>query len=153
LAALALAASVAAGFVTGNAMRSDDPPQPAKVVPGPAAKATDRPPVVTSAIDRLDARRVSLRRRLDGAANARGQAAAAAGLAAAYGRAQAKIAAGATTDAERELAARLGDAEAAYRTLAAAARRTTPGRWRLARAAALESERQLELLLRTGSWT
>ena len=152
-AALAVAASAAAGFVTGNAMMSEDRPPPAKVVSGPAAKPTDRPPVVTTAIDRLDARRVSLRRRLDGAADARGQAAAAAGLAAAYGRAEAKIAARAATQAERQLAARLGDTEAAYGTLAAAARRTTPGRWRLARAAALESERELELLLRTGSWT
>ena len=152
-AALALAASAAAGFVTGNAMMSDDRPPPAKVVSGPAAKPTERPPVVTTAIDRLDARRVSLRRRLDGAADARGQAAAAAALAAAYGRAEAKIAARAATQAERQLAARLGHAEAAYGTLAAAARRTTPGRWRLARAAALESERELELLLRTGSWT
>jgi hypothetical protein len=74
-------------------------------------------------------------------------------LAAAYGRAETTIAAGAATQAERQLAARLGDAEAAYGTLAAAARRTTPGRWRLASAAALESERELELLLRTGSWT
>jgi hypothetical protein len=150
-AALALVASAAAGFFTGNAMMSDDRPPAAKVVPAPAAEPG--PPVVTSAIARLDARRVSLRRRLDAASRARGQAAAAAGLAAAYGRAETTIAAGAATQAERQLAARLGDAEAAYGTLAAAARRTTPGRWRLASAAALESERELELLLRTGSWT
>ena len=44
------------------------------------------------------------------------------------------------------------DAKATYVTLAAAAQRTDARRWRLARTAALQSERDLELLLRTGSW-
>jgi eukaryotic-like serine/threonine-protein kinase len=152
-AGLALVASAVAGFVAGNATMSDERPPPAKVVREPTAKPTDRPPVVARAIDRLDARRTSLRRRLEGAGDARGQAAAAAGLAAVYARTEARIADGAATHSERLLAARLGEAGAAYGTLAAAAQRTDPRRWRLARAAALESERELELLLRTGSWT
>jgi hypothetical protein len=149
---LALAASAIAGFVAGNAMMSDDRPPPEKVEREPA-KPTDRTPVVATAIDRLQARRMSLRERLEGAGDARGQAAAAAGLAAAYARAEASIADGAATHSEQRLAAHLGDAGAAYETLAAAAQRTDPRRWRLARAAALRSERELELLLRTGSWT
>lgn len=152
-AGVALAASAIAGFVAGNAMMSDDRPPPAKVAPESTAKPADRPPVVASAIDRLDARRMSLRERLDGARDARGQAAAAAGLAAAYARAEARIADGAATHSERQLAARLGEAGAAYGTLAEAAQRIDPRRWRLARAAALKSERELEQLLRTGSWT
>jgi Protein kinase domain len=149
---LALAASAIAGFVAGNAMMSDDRSPSANVEREPA-KPTDRTPVVATAIDRLEASRMSLRERLEEADGARGQAAAAAGLAAAYTRAKASIADGAATHSERRLAAHLGDAGAAYETLAAAAQRTDPRRWRLARAAALESERELELLLRTGSWT
>jgi serine/threonine protein kinase len=152
-AALALAASAAAGFATGNAAMSEDQPPPAKVVSEPVAAQANEPPVVTKAIDRLDARRVALRKRLDGARSARHQAGAAAGLASAYGRAEARIAKAASTHSERRLAAQLGDARAAYGTLAGAAKRTDPKRWRQARTAALQSERDLELLLRTGSWT
>ena len=85
-------------------------------------------------------------------ARARGQAAAAASLGAAYGAAEKRIAAEAASPEEEELAARLGDAEAAYRSLAGAARRTNLLRWRAARAAALESERELEQLLRANAW-
>jgi hypothetical protein len=151
-AALALAASAAAGFATGNATMSGDHPPPARTVPEPTPTRVEQPPVVTKAIDSLDARRVSLRKRLDDARDARKQAAAAAGLGSAYGRAEARIARDAPTHPERQLAGHLGDAKAAYMTLAAAAQRTNPRRWRQARAAALQSERELELLLRTGSW-
>ncbi len=152
LAVLALAASAVAGFATGNAAMSDDRPAPAETVREPAPQQAEQPPVVTKAIDRLDARRVSLRKRLDGARDARRQAAAAAGLGSAYGQAEARIAKAASTHSERVLATRLGDAKATYVTLAAAAQRTDARRWRLARTAALQSERELELLLRTGSW-
>ena len=151
-AALALAASAAAGFAAGNAAMSDDPPPPAKVTSEPAPKPAAEPPVVTEAINRLDTRRVLLRRRLDGARRAREQAAAAAGLVAAYGGAEALIAKNAATHSERQLATRLGDAGSAYRTLAGAAQQSDPRRWRQARTAALQSERELELLLRTRSW-
>ncbi len=151
-AALALAASAAAGFAAGNAAMSDDPPPPAKVTSEPAPKPAAEPPVVTKAIDRLDTRRVLLRRRLDGARRAREQAAAAVGLVAAYGGAEAWIAKNASTHSERQLATRLGDARSAYRTLAGAAQQSDPRRWRQARNAALQSERELDLLLRTRSW-
>jgi serine/threonine protein kinase len=151
-AALALTASAAAGFATGTAAMSEDRPPPAKAVSEPAPKQAEEPPVVTKAIDRLDARRVSLRKRLDGARTARAQAAAAAGLGSAYRRAEARIAKAASSHPERQLAAHLGDTRAAYMTLAGAAQRTNERRWRQARSAALQSERELELLLRTGSW-
>jgi serine/threonine protein kinase len=151
-AALALTASAVAGFATGSAAMSEDQPPPAKGVSEPAPKQAEEAPVVTKTIDRLDARRVSLRKRLDGARNARAQAAAAADLGSAYGRAEARIAEAASTHPERQLAVHLGDAQAAYMTLAGAAQRTNPQRWRQARSAALQSERELELLLRTGSW-
>ena len=70
----------------------------------------------------------------------------------AYGAAEKRIAAEAASPEEEALAARLGDAEAAYRSLAGAARRTNLLRWRAARAAALESERELEQLLRANAW-
>jgi hypothetical protein len=149
---LALAVSAAAGFATGTAAMSDDRPPPARVLREPAPKPVEQLPVVTNAIDRLDTRRVALRERLEGARSARQQAAAAASLGTAYGSAEARIAKDASTPSERELAAQLGTAEAAYRTLAAAAQRTDPRRWRAARTATLQSERELELLLRTGSW-
>jgi hypothetical protein len=157
--ALALAASAAAGFVAGNAGTSDESspasPSTALIQPTPAEPAKPAeppPPVVSDTIDRLDARRVAIRRRLNGAERARGQAATAASLAAAYGAAESRIADGASSEQEEELAARLGEAEAAYRSLAAAARKTNQLRWRAAIAATQESERELAQLLRTNSW-
>ncbi len=153
--ALALAASAAAGFATGNVGSSEDAAPPAPLI-GAVREAPSEPvetaPVVSETIDRLDARRVSIRERLNGARRARAQSAAAASLGAAYGAAEKRIAAEAASPEEEELAARLGDAEAAYRSLAGAARRTNLLRWRTARAAALESERELEQLLRANAW-
>jgi serine/threonine kinase PknH len=153
--ALALAASAAAGFATGNVGSSEDAASPAPLI-GAVREAPSKPvetaPVVSETIDRLDARRVAIRKRLNGAERARGQAATAASLGAAYGVAEKRIAAEAASPEEEELAARLGDAEAAYRSLAGAARRTNVLRWRSARAAALESERELEQLLRANAW-
>jgi serine/threonine protein kinase len=155
LAALALAASAVAGFATGNSSSSGQTPSPtpasdvARQAPsGPA----DSTPVVSRAVDRLDARRAAIRKKLKAAKRARGQAAAARTLAAAYGTAEAKVARAASTDAEEQLAERLADAEAAYLGLAAAGRQADRRSWRAAREAALESERELELLLRTRTW-
>ena len=120
--------------------------------PAPAEPAEPPPPIVSETIDRLDARRVAIRKRLNAAEQARGQAATAASLSAAYGAAERRISAAATTDEEEELAARLGDAEAAYKSLAAAARDANRQRWRAASAEALESERELAQLLRTNAW-
>jgi serine/threonine kinase PknH len=154
--ALALAASAAAGFATGTAGSSDEgssaEPRTALLRPAPAQPAEPPPPVVSETIDRLDARRVAIRKRLNAAELARGQAATAASLSAAFGAAERRIAAAASTDEEEELAARLGDAEAAYRSLAAAARDTNRLRWRAASAEALESERELAQLLRNNAW-
>ena len=153
--ALALAASAAAGFATGNVGSSEDATPPAPLIGAvrePPAKPVETAPVVSETIDRLDARRVAIRKRLNGAERARGQAATAASLATAYGAAEKRIAAEAASPEEEALAARLGDAEAAYRSLAGAARRTNLLRWRAARAAALESERELEQLLRANAW-
>ena len=153
--ALALAASAAAGFATGNAGSSENaaPPAPITgVVREAPAKPVETAPVVTETIDRLDARRVAIRKRLNGARRAQAQAATAASLGAAYGAAEKRIAAEAASPEEEELAARLGDAEAAYRSLAGAARRTNLERWRAARAAAIESERELEQLLHANAW-
>jgi serine/threonine protein kinase len=154
-AALALAASAVAGFATGNSSSSGQTPSPtpandvARQAPtGPA----DTTPVVSKAVDRLDARRAAIRKKLRAAKRAHGQAAAAGTLAAAYGTAEAKVARAASTDAEEQLAERLAEVEAAYLGLAAAGRRADRKGWQAARQAALESERELELLLRTRTW-
>jgi serine/threonine protein kinase len=155
LAALALAASAVAGFATGNTSSSGQTPSPTpgnEVARQSSAASADTTPVVSRAVDRLDARRAAIRKKLRAAKRARGQAAAARTLAAAYGTAEAKIARAASTDAEEQLAERLAEAEAAYLGLAAAGRRADRKGWRAARQAALESERELELLLRTRTW-
>jgi hypothetical protein len=107
---------------------------------------------VSRAVDRLDARRAAIRKKLRDAKRSHGQAAAARTLAAAYGTAEAKVARAASTDAEEQLAERLAEVEAAYLGLAAAGRRADRKGWQAARQAALESERELELLLRTRTW-
>ena len=67
------------------------------------AKPVETAPVVSETIDRLDARRVAIRKRLNGAERARGQAATAASLGAAYGVAEKRIAAEAASLEEKEL--------------------------------------------------
>jgi serine/threonine protein kinase len=154
-AALALAASAAAGFATGNSSSSGQAPSPAPandVARQAPSEPADTTPVVSKAVDRLDARRAAIRKKLRAAKRAHGQAAAAGTLAAAYGTAEAKVARAASTNAEEQLAERLAEVEAAYLGLAAAGRRADRKGWQAARQAALESERELELLLRTRTW-
>jgi Protein kinase domain len=154
-AALALAASAVAGFATGNtssAGNTSPPDKATKAVHQAQSEPAAARLVVSRTVDRLDARRAAIRKRLNRARRARGQATAARRLAAAYGTAETRIARAASSGAEEQLAERLSDVKAAYLDLAAAARRTDRRDWQTAGRAALEGEREVELLLRTHSW-
>jgi serine/threonine protein kinase len=152
LAGVALLASVVGGFAAGAADWSDD----ARRKPVVAARAApDRPEKlaytqeVSTAVERLRARRVAARKRLRKAQRPAGQATAAGALATAY------------RDARRALPDRLpsdqaalGDdllaAERAYRRLSRAATGGNRRAWQVARRDALRREQALRRQLRGG---
>ena len=156
-AGIALVASALAGFATGNG-NADDPKPRASDAPATAAQAhrsvaDSTKPVVGPVVDQLEKRRAAARRRLRAARLPAGQAAVATHLAGVYSDARRSLerAPGAAEQEER-LAAQLQAVESAYRQLAQAARRGSLA-WRQASENVLASERDLELLLRTHSWT
>jgi hypothetical protein len=110
-------------------------------------------PVVGPVVERLDKRRAAARRQLRAARPPAGQKAVANDLAEIYGDARRSILrAPGKVGSEDRLADNLRRVERAYRRLAAAARGGSRA-WRRATAEVLERERDLELLLRTHTWT
>jgi Protein kinase domain len=156
-AGIALLASALAGFATGNGNAGENK-APATAAPAPVEQPA-RPvaeaarPNVGSVVDRLERRRAAARRRLRAARLPAGQAAVATYLARVYGDARRSLQrAPGTSDQEAQLAAQMQAVESAYRQLARAPRQGS-GAWRLASEKVLDRERDLELLLRTHSWT
>jgi hypothetical protein len=154
-AGIALLASALAGFATGN---EDNSKTPAAAAPGPVNQAT-RPateaprPNVGAVVEKLQRRRAAARRRLRAARRPAGQAAVATHLASVYGDAGSSLErAPGKAEQEEQLADRMHAVESAYRQLARAARRGSRA-WRLASEKVLDGERDLELLLRTRTWT
>jgi hypothetical protein len=158
-AGIALVASALAGFAAGNGRSDERKPVDTGASAPATAERTSRPaadstkPVVGPVVERLDQRRAAARRRLRAARLPAGQKAVANDLAVIYGDARRSILrAPGTVSSEDRLADNLRRVERAYRRLAAAARGGS-GAWRRATAEVLERERDLELLLRTHSWT
>lgn len=154
---IALVASGLAGLATGNG-NDYGRKAPAAAVPAPATQ-TSRPvaestkPIVGPVVKRLDKRRAAGRRRLRAARFPAGQKAVATDLARVYRDARRSILrAPRKAASEERLADHLQGVERAYRRLATAARRGSRA-WRLASGEVLDRERDLELLLRTHSWT
>jgi serine/threonine protein kinase len=156
-AGIALLASALAGFATGNGDADDPKPRaaasPAAVEQAPRSVADSTKPVVGPVVDRLEKRRAAARRRLRAARLPAGQAAVATHLARIYDDARRSLLrAPGRADLEDRLADHMQEVERAYRELAQAARRGSRA-WRQASENVLASERDLELLLRTHSWT
>jgi serine/threonine protein kinase len=156
-AGIALLASALAGFATGNGGADDPKPRaaasPAAVEQAPRAVADSTKPVVGPVVRRLEERRAAARRRLRAARLPAGQAAVATHLARIYDDARRLLLrAPGRADLEDRLADHMQEVERAYRELAQAARRGSHA-WRQASENVLASERDLELLLRTHSWT
>jgi hypothetical protein len=155
-AGIALLASALAGFAAGNG-GSEDRKRPVAAAPA-AVEQTSRPvaesrrPTVGPVVERLEKRRAVARRRLRAARRPAGQAAIATHLARIYRDAgRSLLRSPAKAGQNEQLADRMRAVERAYGRLARAARRG-PRAWRLASAEVLDSERDLELLLRTRSW-
>jgi hypothetical protein len=154
-AGIALLASALAGFATGHGDNSKTPAAPA---PAPVKQATrpvaDAPkPNVGAVVEKLDRRRAAARRQLRAARRPAGQAAVATHIASVYGDARSSLErAPGKTEQEEQLADQMQAVESAYRQLARAARRGSRA-WRLASEKVLDRERDLELLLRTRTWT
>jgi hypothetical protein len=156
-AGIALLASALAGFATGNGNADDPKPRaansPASAAQAPRSVADSTKPVVGPVVGELEKRRAAARRRLRAARLPAGQAAVATHLAGVYSDARRSLErAPGTAEQEERLAAQLQAVESAYRQLAQAARRGSLA-WRQASENVLASERDLELLLRTHSWT
>ena len=156
-AGIALVASALAGFATGNGNADDPKPRaadaPATTAQAPRSVADSTKPVVGPAVAQLEKRRAAARRRLRAARLPAGQAAVATHLAGVYSDARRSVErAPGKAEQEERLAAQLQAVESAYRELAQAARQGS-GAWRQASEDVLASERDLELLLRTHSWT
>ena len=154
---LALAASAASGFATGNVAVTGSGPGPA-ASPAPLDAGAAQPPArspgaaalsgVSRAVARLDARRTQTRRVLRRARRTPAQAAAAKRLALAFRDARAAMPTGARrTPAGQSLSRSLDRAGHAYGDLATAARRGDERRWAAARRAALRGERQVDAAL------
>ena len=156
-AGIALVASGLAGFAAGNG-NDDDRKAPTAAVTAPAEQpsnpvAESTKPIVGPVVKRLDKRRAAARRRLRGARLPAGQKAVATALARVHRDARRSILrAPGQAASEDVLADHLQGVERAYRRLAAAARRGSRA-WRLASDEVLDRERDLELLLRTHSWS
>jgi hypothetical protein len=153
---IALLASALAGFSAGNTGSSGgsggtaQSSSAASVAEAPAKAA----PAVSPVVDRLDRRRAAARRRLQAAHRPTTQAAAAADLAAVYRDAARAVRRDAAGDASAlALARHLRAVDLAYVDLAGAARRHDARAWQRARAQVVQRERDLELLLRTHTWT
>jgi Protein kinase domain len=153
---IALLASALAGFSAGNTGSSGgsggtaQSSSAASVAEAPAKAA----PAVSPVVDRLDRRRAAARRRLQAAHRPTTQAAAAADLADVYRDAARAVRRDAAGDASAlALARHLRAVDLAYVDLAGAARRHDARAWQRARAQVVQRERDLELLLRTHTWT
>ena len=156
-AGIALVASALAGFATGNGNADDPKPRAANsgasAAQAPRSVADSTKPVVGPAVAQLEKRRAAARRRLRAARLPAGQAAVATHLAGVYSDARRSVErAPGKAEQEERLAAQLQAVESAYRELAQTARQGS-GAWRQASEDVLASERDLELLLRTHSWT
>jgi serine/threonine-protein kinase len=156
-AAVALVASTVAGFATGGGGGNDgNSPVTASPVTAekpPLAVADSTKPVVAPAVRRLEQRRIAARRRLRAARRPAGQAAVARHLARTYRDTRRSLTPASAENAkEARLADQLQRVERAYDQLAAAARRGSRP-WRLASTEVIEREQELELLLRTQTWS
>jgi serine/threonine protein kinase len=155
-ASLALVTSALAGFMAGTG-GSDRPPAsatPARATPpAQTSRATSRA-TVSPVVRRLQSRRVALRRQLREARSAPEQLEAVRDLESAYRHAQVALGREPGMDSlGKSLVTSLGAVAGAYHELAAAAAEPNPEAWLKARAAVRERERDLELLLRSSSWT
>jgi hypothetical protein len=104
-------------------------------------------------VRRLEQRRIAARRRLRAARRPAGQAAVARHLARTYRDTRRSLTPASAENAkEARLADQLQRVERAYDQLAAAARRGSRP-WRLASTEVIEREQELELLLRTQTWS
>jgi hypothetical protein len=153
---IALLASALAGFSAGNTGSSGgsggsaQSSSAASVAEAPAKAA----PAVSPVVERLDRRRAAARRRLEAAHRPTTQAAAAADLASVYRHAARAVRRDAAGDASAlALARHLRAVDLAYVDLAGAARTHNARAWQRARAQVVQRERDLELLLRTHTWT
>jgi hypothetical protein len=154
-AGVALLASALAGFATGNgsADKQRAATSPAAVEQAPRSVADSTKPVVGPVVRQLETRRAAARRRLRAARLPAGQAAVATHLARIYDDARRSLLrAPGRADLEDRLADHMQAVERAYRQLAQAPRRGSHA-WRQASETVLARERDLELLLRTHSWT
>jgi len=149
-AGLALVLSALAGFVAGTDGTEGSPAS----VSGPRAEpATETSrPTVSPVVRQLQARRVVLRRQLGQARLAPEQLEAARDLEGAYRSARVALAREPMDSMGKSLVTSLGEVEAAYHELAAAAAQPSKEAWSRARAEVQARERDLELLLRSGSW-
>jgi hypothetical protein len=149
--AVALFASVVGGFAAGGADWSDERVrEPAVISPGRPDRL-DRPAYtqeVSTAVERLRARRVAARKRLRAARRAAGQATAAAAIARAYREARRALPPPRAAE-ERGLHDDLRRVEQAYRRLERAASGRSTRAWRAARRDALLREEALRRQLRS----
>jgi serine/threonine-protein kinase len=151
LAALFLVASAAGGFAAGTSGGTEQSATRAPAAaPAPAAETVSSPSV-DGVVKRLNARRASARHRLRAADTPEEQAAAAQALENAYRDAYEEL--GAVSGARAELAERLQAVAESYGLLVSAARGEDADTWRATRERTLDSERDLELMLRNRPWT
>jgi Protein kinase domain len=149
---LALAASGVAGFAAGAGGTESAAPAVNRQAMPAAAEPTR--PAVSPVVKRLQAQRVALRQRLVAAKRPQDQLAAVKALQSAYGRAQDALRREpGVAHREASLLASFSEVEDAYRRLAVAGSEQSSAVWQAARARVAESERDLELLLRTGRWS
>lgn len=145
-------ASAVAGFAAGAA--GTEPVAPAASTQAPLPAAEPAGPAVSPVVEQLQSRRVALRRRLSEAEHPRDQLQAVQALGTAYGRAQENLRREpGVAHREKILLGSLSDVESAYRQLALAASRRSGQAWQAARDRVEDSERDLELLLRTERWS
>ena len=140
------AVAIVTGFGVG--ISSDERAEPARgSLVGKHAAMSESVEALSPTIVRLNARRAAGRERLQDARRPAGQAAAARDVSEAYRTARRSLAedAGPATAAVSDA---LGDAEAGYGALAAAALRGDVKAYRRARSAVLRRERELSALLR-----
>ena len=139
---------LALGVVDWSSPSAPDPP-PARAPAAGQVGQAEQVRVVGDTVERLGARRVTLRRELATARRPAGQAAAATALANAYGRAREALAKpAAAVPAAAPIREALHETENAYRRLASTARARDRRAWREARGDAERREVQLERALR-----
>jgi hypothetical protein len=141
---------LALGLVDWSAPPAPGPPPSARA-PAAAERAqrVEQVRTVGDAVERLAARRVTLRRELAAARRPAGQAASARALADAYAKARGVLAEPSAAIPEAApIRSALRETESAYRRLASTARARDRGAWRLARRETLRREARLERVLR-----